>query len=341
MNRSSYVIFALAALVFAAGIVHLANQELAGGSVYPEYSSLRADPDGCKLLFDALARLPGLSVERNLLPLSGLQVKHAVVFFIGADPRAFDTEGSDLTRLETLARTGNRVVVTFRYERSLSRLEMPRIEKAWDVRVATDKSGPRFHPFFFLASKGWEPVRQAGAKILAMERAFSDGSIMLTAESGGWANDSVLFGRDPALISRAVGDYGRVVFDESHLGIAESGAVVGLARRFHLMGFAAGLAVCALLFLWKKTLGYPPPAPAPAAARAGITAQAALATLLRRHIPAKELAATCWRAWLETGRNLATAERIGRAEQILREPSAGPADTLRRIGAVLQSKGEL
>ena len=117
--------------------------------------------------------------------------------------------------------------------------------------------------------------------------------------------------------------------------------MVGLARRFRLMGFAAGLAICALLFFWKNAAGFPPPAPARAATRAGITAQAGLVTLLRRHIPAKELAAACWRAWLETGRRSVPAERIGLAEQILREPAAGPADTLRRIGAVLQSKGEL
>ena len=145
-----------------AGIVHLANQELAGGAVYPEYSSLRADPDGCKLLFDALARLPGISVDRNLLPLSGSQARDAVVLVIGVVPQSFDAEEDGLPSLEMLARAGNRIVVAFRYERSFARLEMPRVEKAWDVRIATDKSGPRFHPFFFLESKGWAPVRNVG-----------------------------------------------------------------------------------------------------------------------------------------------------------------------------------
>ncbi len=172
MNRSSLVFFAAAALLFAAGIVHLANQELAGGAVYPEYSSLRADPDGCKLLFDALARTAGNLGGPQPSAALRVQARDAVVLVIGVVPQSFDAEEDGLPSLEMLARAGNRIVVAFRYERSFARLEMPRVEKAWDVRIATDKSGPRFHPFFFLESKGWAPVRNAGAKILAMERRF-------------------------------------------------------------------------------------------------------------------------------------------------------------------------
>ena len=64
-----YLYFAVAAVLFAAGALYLTNGELAAGSVYPPYSSLRADRDGSKLLFDALARLPGMAVDRNFLPL--------------------------------------------------------------------------------------------------------------------------------------------------------------------------------------------------------------------------------------------------------------------------------
>ena len=340
MNRASYAFFAIAALVFVGGAVQLANRQLAGGAVYPEYSSLRADPDGSKLLFDALARLPGLAVERSFVPLAGSPAERSVILVLGVMPQTFGSLEEDLRPLEALAAAGNRVVLTFRFERSLTELRMPVLEKAWGVHVGTDKSGPRSHPFYFLESKGWTPLRVSGEKILAMERPFGKGSILLTAESHPFANDAVLSGRETDLISQAIGEYHRVVFDESHLGIAESGSVVGLARHFRLMGFAAGLGLCALLFLWKNVTAFPPPAPVRAATLSGITAQAGLVTLLRRHIPAKELAAACWRAWLETNRRSVTPERVQRAEQILREP-ASPVETLRRIGGVLQSKGEL
>jgi hypothetical protein len=44
----------------------------------------------------------------------------------------------------------------------------------------------------------------------------------------------------------------RMIFDEQHFGMTESGTVVGLARRFRLGGMAIGLALCAALFIWKN-----------------------------------------------------------------------------------------
>lgn len=341
MKRLSYWIFALAALVFVAGLLRLARQELAGGAVYPEYSSLRADLDGTKLLYDALGRLPGITVERNFAPLSAAVQKHAAIFVIGVAPQSLEQSDDDLRDLLQLAGEGNRVIVAFQYERSLSTLRVPKLEKAWHLRIATDRSTPRGHPFFFRPSPGWTPVRAAGEKILAMEMPFEAGSLLLSAESAPFANVAVLAARDPELISQAVGNAHSVVFDETHLGIAESGSIVEMARRFRLMGVAAGLAVCALLFLWKNLPVFPPPVAAGAAARGGITAQAGLITLLRRHVPPKDLAETCWRAWLETGRHAATPERIAQAEALIRRPAAAPAETLRQAAAILQSKGTL
>jgi hypothetical protein len=339
VSRAPWFLFAAAAVVFAIGLFQLANRQLAGGAVYPEYSSLRADPEGGKLLFDALGKLPGITVERNFMPLSALPEKHAALLMIGVEPQSLNSE-SELQTLGELAYAGNRVVLAFHFERSLSELKTPVLAKTWDVITATDRSGPRGHPFFFRESKGWTALRLSGEKILAMERRFGSGSVLLAAESDGFANSAVWSGREMDLISQAIGEYRRVVFDESHLGIAESGSVVALARRFRLMGFAAGLGICAVLFFWKSVSGFPPPAPVRVAARSGITAQAGLATLLRRHIAARDLPAACWRSWLETNRRSVPAERIQRVEQILSEP-AEPAAVLRRAGAVLQAKGEL
>ena len=339
MNRAGYCAFLIAAAIFLVGVYQLANRELAGGGVYPEFSSLRADPDGSKLLSDALRRLPGISVDRNFLPLSGVQETRAAILLIGVAPQSLNSP-EELQPLQALATAGNRIVVTFRYQRSLTELKLPVLETAWGVRTGTDKSGPRAHPFFFRESKDWTAVRISGTKILAIERTFAHGSILLTAESGAFANDFVLAGIDIDLVSQAIGDYRHVIFDESHLGISESGSVVALARRFRLLGFAAGLAICGLLFIWKNLPIFPPPPPVRASSRRGITAKAGLVTLLRRHIPATDLAAACWRTWLETNRRSVTQGRVATAEQILADP-APPADTLRRIGAILQSKGEL
>jgi hypothetical protein len=339
VKRSAWLLFAVAALLFAGGLWQLANRELAGGGVYPEYSSLRADPDGSKLLFDALGRLPGIAVERNFLPLNAVQEEHAAILMIGVPPQSLDTE-AELHPIEALAFAGNRVLVAFHFERGLSELRLPTLERRWGARTGVDRSGPRGHPFFFRESQGWTALRVSGEKILAMERTLGSGSILLVAESAGFANSGVWAGRETDLVSQAIGDYRRVVFDESHLGIAESGSLLAMARRFGLMGFAAGLGICALLFVWKSVSGFPPPAPVREGARFGIDAQAGLVTLLRRHIAAKDLPAACWRAWLETNRRSVPEDRIARVEQILSE-LADPAVVLRRAGAVLQAKGEL
>ena len=83
MKRAPYVVFFLAAVVFFAGMSMLFDREIASGSVYPEYSSLRSDPDGAKLLYDSLARLPGITVDRSFMSLAGSSETKAAILEAG------------------------------------------------------------------------------------------------------------------------------------------------------------------------------------------------------------------------------------------------------------------
>jgi hypothetical protein len=58
----------------------------ATGEAYPEYSSLRASPKGAKLLYDSLARLPGVSISRNYIPLEFLEGDRQTVLVLALDP---------------------------------------------------------------------------------------------------------------------------------------------------------------------------------------------------------------------------------------------------------------
>src|ERR1700683_2404588 len=100
--KATAMAVALAA-VFLGGLVALFNADFAGGEVYPEYSTLRADPDGAKLLFESLARLPGLAVTRNFMPVQNLAANAATVVLLGLHEL-------DPAELERLAGSGNRVV---------------------------------------------------------------------------------------------------------------------------------------------------------------------------------------------------------------------------------------
>ena len=119
---------AAALLAFAVGVVHLFQLRFSLGDVYPPYSTLRADPLGAEVFFDALAGQPGLGVERNLRPLNllgkppfGAAGRDAVLdpslacFYLGADANEwpFLMDAAAAGRLETILRRGGRVIVTF------------------------------------------------------------------------------------------------------------------------------------------------------------------------------------------------------------------------------------
>ena len=185
-----------------------------------------------------------------------------------------------------------------------------------------------------------------GSRLLAIERDFQKGSVVLFAGSSDFSNRSTVHFDRLALVSAAIGASTRVIFDERHFGIAESGTVVGLARRFRLMGMAIGLAICAALFIWKNSASFPPlgpeGTPSPRSEKlAGRTSISGLVTLLRRHIKPAGLAAACWNEWLTANRGDLSPARRERAEAILAERARQPLDAVREIQTVLHSKGPL
>ena len=105
MTRSRLLIVLLAA-GFAWGVIYLLSLQFESGEVYPEYSSLRADPLGSKLLFDTLARVPGVAVSRNFTALSEL-APGTTVLLLGWRPAGL-AEDAEILR-ETAGR-GVRVV---------------------------------------------------------------------------------------------------------------------------------------------------------------------------------------------------------------------------------------
>jgi len=333
-NSVPYVLLALAAVAFAAGMLRLFRGEFASGDAYPEYSSLRSDPDGAKLLFDGLARLPGLRVERGYAPIEYSDTSGAAIFELGISPGDFDDAGDFLLPIEKLARRGNRIVVGLHYQPA-SDLKVAALRQTWGVRCMADPGESSAHRFYFAEATGWNVLESAGAKLLAVDRAFGTGSVALFAESEVFDNASLAAARRIELVSAAIGAHTRIVFDENHFGLEESGSVVGLARRYRLTGLALCLALFAALFFWKSIAGFPPPAPRMAASLEGRTSQAGLITLLRRHIRPAELPGTCWRTWLETHRGAAPADRAAQVESVLRAPRGTPLEAVRQIRTVL------
>jgi hypothetical protein len=338
-TRAGFLMVLLAAL-FTFGLIRAFSIRFATGEVYPDYSSMKASPGGAKLLYDSLSRISGVTVVRNYFPLEYLDEGHATILILAIDPNLFGGLPEPyLAQIERIAKRGNRVVAALAWEGEKKPERMAELDKRWHVKLGFD---PGQKWLYFTDAPDWRVLDSAGAKTLAVERDFGKGSVVLFAESRSFGNQSLVHLAHLGAISAAIGSSSRVIFDEQHFGIGESGTVVGLARRFGLTGMALGLALCATLFIWKNATGFPPAGPEPRAEKlSGRTSISGLHTLLRRHILPAGLAAACWNEWLAGNRGGLSPERKERAEAILRDRGRRPLDAVREIQTVLHSKGPL
>ena len=336
------LVFALAA-VFAGVLVYLFHRQLAGGDVYPAYSSLRSDPAGAKLIFESLRRLPGVTAIRSYQPLDRLPDRASTILLLGMDPRGFAVESAaELQSFEELAGRGNRLVFGMRSGSGRAPARQSALELKWGVRFGLrfDKDGDDV--LYFAEAKDWEILGQDGQRPVAIEKTFGSGSVVLVAAGRIFGNQAVAEGGGTALLTRIIGTHARILFDETHFGIVESGSIVALARRYRLHGFAVGLAICAALFIWKNSSSFPPISNnAPAEEVQGRTSVAGLVTLLRRHIPPERFIAVCWEEWLKTNARQIPAARREQAESVVRNSTDRPAEALREIQTILHAKGAI
>jgi len=334
------------AAVLVGGIVYLFHLQFAGGDVYPPDSTLRSDPAGAELIFDSLQRLPGVTVARGYQPVFRLLPdRDSTILMLGLDPRPFATQpAGDLREFEELAGRGNRLVLGMRPGSGRAPPRRNALEVNWGVRFGMefDKAGGAI--LYFAEANHWDVLERSGQRPVVIEKAFGKGSIVLVAAGWLFSNKSVAEGRHTALLARIVspivGPRARIVFDEAHFGIVETGSIVALAGRFRLHGLALGLAICAALFIWKNASSFPPLSnAAPGEKVFGRTSRAGLVTLLRRHIPPGRLVSVCWQEWLKSSAREITPERRDRAETVVRNVADRPADALRQIQTIVHAKG--
>ncbi len=309
------LIFALVAVALGcAGFV--LRGDYASGNVYAEYSSQRTDRMGTAALYEALARMYP-AVSRNEMPLAAFEGKGADVLILGLSPYLLDT--SNLDELQALAERGNRVVValdggTFALPSLMK--EQP-LAKKWKLKLL-DPRGEKLKPtsrFLFerAPDSGW---RLAGADVT---RAFGKGSIVLMGSSWAFTNEALRDDRNQNELSLALGDSTRFVFDETHLGTQEQGTIMGLARRFRLLGVLAVALICALLFIWQSSAPFPPERETAddtdlrlAAASAG----EGLRNLLAHHIEPDKVVSACVAEWRRDRGRLVAPDTLARMEAI-------------------------
>lgn len=149
---------------------------------------------------------------------------------------------------------------------------------------------------------GWQAIYRRGGEPVLVERRHGLGSIVLAGDSYFLSNEALQRDRSSALLAWMVGPHPRVLFDETHLGVTVDPTIAALARRYGLAGAFFTLLLLALLFVWRRMALFVPPAPASDEVTLTYHPAAGLEALLRRAVPAGELAATCLAEWTPSAR---------------------------------------
>ncbi|MFC1823357.1 DUF4350 domain-containing protein [Thermodesulfobacteriota bacterium] len=121
-SRSVTLIFLMMLALFVIGSVRLFVLRFEAGDIYPEYSSLRSDPLGTKILFESMKGIAPLNVDRNYRPIFGLSAGHdTTLFSLGMQAHTLRAVPRDtFNAMSGFLTSGGRMVISFFPERSYS-----------------------------------------------------------------------------------------------------------------------------------------------------------------------------------------------------------------------------
>ncbi len=201
---------------------------------YPRMSSLNSGPEGARLLFDSLANTHSLTVSRNYLPFSQWRPRSATILLLSLPASDLNfASKEDLLELEMLAQANNRVVLCIpddslaaQQENKKETPKPPVIKSRWGIQIyakKADKGKKESDPDLILdADSSWRPVNGLDD---AVEKHFGkEGAIVVALHGDDLSNE--IFATDADVLDEVpplIGQHASVVFDETHLGIEESG----------------------------------------------------------------------------------------------------------------------
>ena len=240
-----------------------------------------------------------------------------------ADPEEDRRRIEWITFEKALGRIGIKVQWEPRWEQIEvnARAESPATERAlkWHGIAWLETASPRAKVLYRRAKK---PV--------AIECSLGRGSLVLATDSFFITNEALRDERASIWLTALIGGNRKVVFEESHHGVAENSGVATLMRSYRLEGVFGVLALLAALYVWKNASPLLPRirGAAPDGVFAGRDAQEGFVNLLRRAIPRSQLIAACVEEW-----NRAFAHQAGRFEP----PAAGNEDPVRQYAAIAET----
>lgn len=196
---------------------------------------------------------------------------------------------------------------------------------------------------FTKLDQAWNVIYQRDSDPVVIERMFGPGSVVLVSDSYLLSNEALRGDRHADFLAWLVGSGRQVVFDEAHLGVAETPGIALLVRQYHLAGLAAGLVLLAGLFIWKNSpsLVPPPPEEKMAGFVAGKDAAAGFVNLLRRNVTDANILNACFEEWRKSpaaarpGPKLAEVQAVMDAEKALPARKRNAVAAYRRMAEIL------
>jgi len=371
---SSILICAAVAFLLG-GLVWLIQLRFATGDGYRPGSTYRTDPLGAKVLHQALAAMPDLTVERNVAPLQELDkipsdallvllklrpldmhslpqedvierfVRYGGRLVIALDPSRFgyfrddeetsdartedeseqegledspdesdkvdknrgDDEESEESSAALDSPSGEQIEKNFWAGLALGQGELEEQQKVLAHRVAGQPPAlPASLPWY---SDGilrdfdpaiWAPVYTVDGEVVAIERSYGRGTIIVLTDDYLFTNEAMLKDRSPSFLTWALGDKKRIIFEETHLGVRQATGISALVHRYHLTALFAAFFAFLGVVVWKGASPFLPvlqPRGHGEKVVSEHSIEAGLSGLLRRAIPSSKLPEECLHQW--------------------------------------------
>jgi len=216
-------------------------------------------------------------------------------------------------------------------------------ERAADIPALPPRLDWRSAAWFAPSNSAWRVVYARGTNAVLIERKVGSGSLVLVSDAFFTSNESLRTRRETALLLWLMGGNRRLIFDETHHGVALNPGIATLARRYRLHGFAAGLLLLAGLFVWRNAAGFLPPHEDRVAAGADVAGRdsaAGFVNLLRRSVAPRALIVQCLDQWR---RDCARhhPEWRGRAGRMAARAQSGadtPVETYRELSRIAKER---
>lgn len=306
---------------------------LSAGYEYPPFSTLNARPDGCEVLFRALARQPGQTVIRLHDPGAPLPDPTGCTLFL------LDFPLSALTR-EHLAfvMRGGRIILTPRSDDNIKNLSLgaqsfslplpqgiaPTSDSQQDPQTLTRMEESTLLPStlhtpvrlqFSTRYPRWRCIYRSDHHGIVLERQTGRGSLVLLGAPDLLSNAQLAAEPDTSgLLCWLAGDANHLLFSELQHGGTHRRTLAVYAWKLRLHGFVVGLLLVFLLYLWRQC-GNPLPLRLQSTPNQ-IDQLSGLTRLLQKNLPAADALRAAWACWCETAPTL-TPELEQAAEQIL------------------------